>query len=381
MSLRAMAAPTIWPAYATSFIRSIRRGRAGPHRYPGDARAVCRAVLDACWDGTYVNASAGHFRQFWTRDLGFSSAALVRLGYRERVVSSLAWALDAWSIRGRVTTTIFPGRRPADVYDMGVDSLPWLMAALRAAGAGDLVERHASWLAREVDRYAHSVFDPRTGLVRDDCRFSTHRDTVHRGSNCYANTMVAFLDHTLRETGWLRSPIPPGAADRLVDAFWRGDHFADRADGDALTGDANTWPFWTGVAPASLGLRSALAALDRAGLSDPLPLRYVAARDAASEDRAQRFFVPDYQGTAMWTSLGSIYLSLLRQADPGAAAPGIATYESLVERDGTFWEVLVAGQGPDGSAMIQPYRGTRGLFHADEAMLWSALFLDLLEGG
>jgi len=141
MSLRAMASPAIWPSYATSFIRSTRRTWAGPRRYPGDARAVCRAVLDACWDGTHVNASAGHFRQFWTRDLGFSAAALVRLGYRERVVSSLAWALDAWSVRGRITTTIFPGRRPADVYDMGVDSLPWLMAALRAAGSRTMPAR------------------------------------------------------------------------------------------------------------------------------------------------------------------------------------------------------------------------------------------------
>jgi hypothetical protein len=366
-----MLDPAILPAYSTSAARIARRAVRGHRRYPGDARAIARACVDACWDGDHFVASGGHFRQFWTRDLGFSAEPLVRTGYADHVRASLAWALDAWSHDGRVTTTVFPGRRPRDVYALGIDSLPLLVHALRVCGADDLVARHARWLEREVRRYAQAVLDPATGLVRSDRRFSSHRDTVVTAGNAYANAMVVSLDRHLRETGWLPSPIPDGAADRFVTAFWRGDRFVERPDADLVTGDALIFPFWSGAVPDGLGLERALKTARDAGLATPLPLRYVARRDPAAEDPVQRLFVPDYQGTAIWTSLGAIYLQLLARVDPSAARAALTTYAELIERDGTVWEVLRDD--------LRPYAGRLGLFRADEAMLWSAILLDLLE--
>jgi hypothetical protein len=368
-----MLQPAILPAYLSSAARVVGRRVRGPRRFDGDARAILRAIVDACWTGEYFAASGGHFRQFWTRDFGFAAPALVRLGQVGRVTASLEWALDASARHGgRVTTTIFAGRRPADVYTFGIDSLPMLLRALEAAdAAGDaLVGRHRQWLGAEVERYAAVVLDPQTGVVRDDRRFSTHRDTVRTGSNAYANTMVALLDAVLRRTGWFHSPIPAGAADRLIERFWRGDHFTDRADRDVPTGDANVFPFWLEVVPASLGLVAALRALEAHGLTRPLPLRYAARRDPAAEDRVQRLFVPDYQGTSIWTSLGAIHLDLLALADPAAAQVTARRYAELVERDGTLWEVLTED--------LRPYRGRLGIFVADEAMLWAAILLDAM---
>jgi hypothetical protein len=111
-------------------------------------------------------------------------------------------------------------------------------------------------------------------------------------------------------------------------------------------------------------------ALDAGGLTRPLPLRYVARRDPAAEDRIQRLFVPDYQGTAIWTSLGGMYLDLLARVDPVAAAHTGMSYAGLVERDGTLWEVFTDD--------LRPYRGRLRLFVADEAMLWAAILLDAL---
>lgn len=369
--LSAMLDPAILPAYASSSLRILRRGLLGQRRYPGDVRSILRAIVDDCWAVDHYTASAGHFRQFWTRDLGFSAVALVRLGLGERVRASLAWALDAWAVDGRVTTTIFPGRRPRDVYRFGIDSLPLLLDALRAVDGSDLVTRHGTWLGREVARFADEAVDPATFLVRADRRYSTHRDTVRAGSNCYANTMLALLARTLEETGWFASPVPPGAAGRLVDAFWRGDRFVDDTASGQVTGDATVFPFWLGVVGPELGLAGALETAARIGLAAPLPLRYASRRDAGAEDPVQRLFVPDYQGTAIWTSLGAIYLSLLDGVDPSAADAGVAAYSGLVERDGTYWEVLTDD--------LRPYRGRLGIFRADEAMLWSAIFLDLLE--
>jgi hypothetical protein len=371
MSLRAMLHPAILPAYATSAAAITRRVLLGHRRYPGDAIAIARACVEASWAGDHFAASGGHFRQFWTRDTGFSAEPLVATGFGDQLRASLAWALDAWSSGGQVTTTIFPGRRPRDVYTFGIDSLPLLLHAIRACGADDLVARHAHWLEPEVRRYGAIVLDPTTGLVRDDRRFSGHRDTVVTSSNAYANTMLIALDGILRETGWFPSPVPDWAVVRFVAAFWDGRRFTDLAGGDVVAGDGLVFPFWLRVVPDDLGLRSALAAADEAGLTDPLPLRYVARVDPAHEDRVQRAFVPDYQGTAIWTSLGAIHLQLLDRVDPGAADAAVARYVELVEREGTVWEVLRDD--------LRPYVGRLGIFRADEAMLWSAILLDLLE--
>lgn len=62
VSLAAQLDPAIWPAYASSALRIIRRRLTGPRRVSGDAGSICRAIVDACWTGAYFAASAGHFR-------------------------------------------------------------------------------------------------------------------------------------------------------------------------------------------------------------------------------------------------------------------------------------------------------------------------------
>lgn len=372
MSLQAQLDPAIWPAYASGALRILRRRIRGPRRFRGDAAAICRAVVDACWTGEYLAASAGHFRQAWTRDLGFAAGALVRIGAGERLRASLAWLLDVFDRAGRVTTTVFPGRRPRDIWTFGADSLPLLLHALRVAGASDLVDRFGDFLRREIDRYRRVVLDERTGLVRDDRFFSTHRDTVRTRSNAYANAMLVLLDRTLRETGWFRSPVGPAAAERFVDRFWRGDRFVDRPDSGVVTGDATVVPFFFGVVPDELGLRPALRAAETAGLCAPLPLRYAARQERADQNALQGWLLPDYQGTAIWTSLGAMYLALLARADPVAAEPVGDRYRALIEAEGTVWEVL-----EERGNRLRPYRGRYGCFVADEGMLWAAIFADL----
>jgi hypothetical protein len=374
MRLSALLAPAIVPAYASSGALILRRAVRGHVRHPGTAEGIVAAVIEDCWDGRRLAASSGQFRQFWARDFGFSAPALVRLGHGDRVDASLDWALGAWGRAGRITTTVFPGGRAADVWDYGVDSLPLVLRALRAAPTGErLVARHVRLLRAEVVRFGEAVLDPATGLVRADRRFSTHRDTVETHCNAYANTMVALLERELRETGWFPVPFTAGSAERLVDAFWRGDHFAEgpRAGGrdeDLVTGDANVVPFWLGVVPDDLGARAMLDALGTAGLTDPLPLRYSAATPP-HEDRVQRLFVPDYQGTTVWTSLGAMATDVALRVDPPRGRRWLRGHLDVIERDGTVWEVL------DDS--LAPYRGRLGLWRADEGMLWSALFADL----
>ena len=378
MGIAAWFAPSMVPVYVHTLLVRARRHTRGHSRHPGDAAAIIRACIEACWNGRTFTASPGHFDMFWTRDLGFSTPALIRLGERDRVHASLAYALDVWTRRGsHVTTTINYGDRPADVFEYGVDSLPLLLAALRAADASDLVERHRDWLATEVAWFAERVVDPATGIVRADRTYSAHRDTVVNRSTAYGNTMVALLAKTLAESRWFDSPLErhfDGDHGRLLrDQFWAGGRFRDSLGDDTVSGEANVWPFFAGVVTDDAMLRSSLAYLEANGFADPFPLRYETVRRPAREVWFTRHVLPNYQGTTVWTSLGAIYIQLLQSVDPTSAARETDRYRGWIERDGTYWEVL-DGRG-------RPWVSPRLLFIGEESMLWSAIFLDVLEHG
>jgi hypothetical protein len=167
--------------------------------------------------------------------------------------------------------------------------------------------------------------------------------------------------------------FPGGDFGRLLrEHFWmpaRG-CFRDALGSDETTGEANVWPFWTGAVDCPVMLAVALATLSREGFCDPHPLRYTTRPTPTSEVWLVRHFLPDYQGSSVWTSIGAIYLALLRTVDPERAAVETARYSAWIERDGTYWEVL----GADGGC----WRGRGGLMLGEESMLWGAIFLDHL---
>lgn len=376
MPIAAWIAPPVLAEYVHNAGIRLRRQVLGHTRHSGDATAIVRACVEACWNGRTYTASPGHFDMFWTRDLCFSVPSLVRLGHRERVHASMAYALEIWTRRrSHITTTIHYFDRPGDAYEYGVDSLPLLMAALRTADAADLVERYHGWLRAEITYFMARVVDPTVGLVRADRKFSAHRDTVVNRSNTYGNTMVALLAKTLAETDWLPSPLEryfEGDYGRLLmDWLWARDHFRDALDDEVVSGEANVWPFYAGIIDDPAVMRPALAYLEANGFCDPYPVRYETSRRPEREVWLTRLLLPDYQGDTVWTSMGSMYLQVLRSVDPGLAARETARYVEMIERDGTFWEVL----GRDGRIYVSP----RWIMISEESMLWSAIFGDLLE--
>ena len=379
MDLRLFKQPVVAAAYALNVGFRARRGVTGRKRHDGDARKIVHACIADCWDGTHYRASPGHFRQFWTRDLSFSAPALARISpqHRERVIASAQWAIRTWRHRNsHITTTIHFFDQPVDVFDYGVDCLPLLMAALHRIGADEVLAEHRSWFEVEVRHYLDQVVDPATGMVRDDRKYSAHRDTVVNRCNAFGNSMVALLAMTLVDLGWdlpdAIAPLAMAPQRILLDHFWdaRG-FFIDAPGDDVPSGEGNIWPFWTGVVTDPSVLRQAFGTLEEHGFANPYPLKYEPVRRPEIEPWFVRTFLPDYQGSTVWTSLGSMYLQLLNSIQPEVARPEIDRYVDWIERDGTFWEVIDDETGQRWSSSI--------LTRSDESMLWSAIFLDLLE--
>ena len=350
--------------------RSLARAIFGWKRYPGSVEAICKGVLEDCWTGQYLGGSAGHFRQFWTRDLAMCTPALCRLGLRDRVVRSWEWALARFEAADRITTTIFAGRFPRDVYAYGSDSLPMLLFGLEAAGAEHLIRRHQALISREVTRYYERVFDPELGLARADGYFSGPRDYMTGRSTVFANTMIALLGRQLdRGNGLPRPQAGHDVARAMLRHHWTGDAFRDSLDRTFPSGDANVWPFFFGIFEDREMWRRAFGVLEAKGFTEPVPLRYFHQRLPEAELPVPRLFTPNYQGDPSWTQLGPAYLHLLREIDRAKMEGHRAKMAALIERDRNYLELY--------DRAGKPYRGRALLYHADEGMIWAAMFLDL----
>jgi hypothetical protein len=362
----------LWGAGLNVAARSARRALFGWRRYPGSVEAICQRALEDCWTGEFYAGSAGHFRQFWTRDLAMCTPALCALGQRDRVIRSWAWGLERFARAGRITTTIFWRRFARDVYAYGCDSLPLLLHGLRAAGAEHLVERHRDLLAAEVLRFHERVFDPELGMARPDGYFSGPRDCMTGRSTVFANTCVALLARLLEDFPSLPNPFRGvDVRGQMLRQLWMGHYFRDALDRDLPSGDGNVWPFFFEVFTDTEMQRRASATLEARGFTDPLPLRYFERRLPEAELPVPRMFTPNYQGDPSWTQLGPAYLHLLKTVDRPLMERHRATMARFIERDRNYLELYAT----DGT----PYRGrARGLlYHADEGMIWAAMFLTI----
>lgn len=363
--------PVLITAGAGVLSRSLLRRLFGWKHYRGSVEAICRAVIEDCWNGAFFAGSAGHFRQFWTRDLAMCTPALVRLGYRDRVLRSWEWALERFVEARRVTTTVFFRRWPRDVYAYACDSLPMLLYGLREARASHLVEEHRKFISLEVERYCETVFDPETGMARTDGYFSAPRDCMTGRSTVFANVMLASLPRLLDDLS-LRNPLAGAdVARRIMAQHWTGEFFRDALDRDLPSGDGNVWPFHMGIfGDDDFALRRrAFRTLEERGFTSPLPLRYFERRLPESELSVPRFFTPNYQGDPSWMQMGPIYLRLLRDIDEDLFLRHRRTVASFIDRDRNYLEVYRT----DG----KPYRGRAGTYFCDEGMIWAAMFLDL----
>lgn len=115
--------------------------------------------------------------------------------------------------------------------------------------------------------------------------------------------------------------------------------------------------------------RRAFATLEARGHTDPVPLRYFEQRLPDAELPVPKLFTPNYQGDPSWTQLGAIYLGELAKIDKAKMVVQRARMEAFIERDRNYMELYTR----DG----KPYAGRARIYHADEGMIWAALFLDL----
>lgn len=348
-------------------LRAARVRLNGFMHYGGDAEHVCKSIVEECWNRKYFQTSTGHFTSFFSRDFGWCAKALCSLGYREKVLKTLEYCLSAFETAGGVATTITPSGRVLDVFTYGPDSLAFILHALHEADAKDIVEDFREFLQKEAQRCYNLAWDRKTRLVRTDKSFTSIKDNAFRKSCLYDNAMVGLISRHL-DSFELQNPwVGEDFSDKLIDNFWTGSYFREDLSGsDVVTGDANTFPFWTGIVQDKSILKKAIGAVRKEGLDKPLPLRYTM-HTPKDLFLPARVFTPNYEGNTVWAHLGLLYIEVVSGLNKKWAKKYLAEYTKRIEEHKTFLELYE----PDGT----PYK--KLLYVTDEGMLWAANYLML----
>ena len=334
---------------------SLRRSITGSQRFSGSAKSICEQIVKTCWNGRYFQNSLGNYREFWTRDFGFSVEALLKLGYRKEVLLTLSYALERFAKHGRIETTITPRGRPVSFPALpSPDSVALLLHSLKQAKATALVKQYRYFLEQELKRMSTLVS---RGLVREDVQLSGMRDYAVRHSSCYDNAMMLFMANLARSLKLKHAP--PMNKQRFLKTFWNGEYFKDDVQRNHFTADANILPFWTEVVTDKKHFEKVKPQLSVLGC--PFPMKYTAS-DSHKKMRFPELFVPNWEHDTIWSNLGMLTIDTIAKFDKPREVAKV--YAKTVERDGTLYELFT----PDGA---KPYRSWA--YFADEGMLWAAI--------
>ena len=186
-----MASVTDYLTQGTRIFLSSWKTRINPQKYEGTAKQICEQIVRDCWNGRYFQVSRQNFPQFWSRDFGWCVQALMKQGYKKEIDQTLRYALNRFKEAGKITTTISPEGKPFDFPTVAVDSLPWLIHAIKISKFHYLPFQQ--FLNKEIKRFYKEIIEPTTGLVRPNQQFSSMKDFAIRKSSCYDNALVGLL--------------------------------------------------------------------------------------------------------------------------------------------------------------------------------------------
>ncbi|MFW5780385.1 MAG: hypothetical protein ACOCWI_02910 [Bacillota bacterium] len=352
------------------FKRAKRVRKQGLYKYEGDADKICFQIIEDCWNGVYFMTSSynGHFCEFYMRDFAWAVKALMQLGYEKKVKKTLEYALDKYS-KDKLTTTINPEGKCVDIFDYSPDSIAYLIHSLKIANADELITKYKDFLQMEIKKCFDKCFDTNTSLMKKDAHFGSIKDSTFRYCSTYDNTMLAMMS---KDLDILKLENPFQAYDikkAMIENLWnkeKGYWYDDLSKYDIVTGDSNTFPYWTGVFTDKKMIESSIKNIIKAGLDNPFPLKY-SNQKFGKESLWRKLTVPEYQTHSIKTHMGCLYIHVVNSVDKEKAKEYKEKYKKLIEKYGTYLENFFQNGEPLNTKF----------YFSDEANVWSANFLTL----
>ena len=334
-------------------------------KYDGTASEICTKIVKDCWNGRYFQTSTGNFPQFWTRDFGWCTQSLIKLGFEKEVHKTLRYAVNNFKKYNKIAVALTPNGKAFDFPTTAVDSLPWFIHSIKISKFPYHSIR--PFLNLQIKKFYSDIINPQTGLVKPEINFSSIKDLAVRKSSCYDNTMVAMLANDLKGMKLYNPFNKFDYADLIKRHFWNGRFFYDDLQKkDYVAGDANLFPFLLGIISDKEMMQKTIEAIENERLDEPFPLKYTSSRKGINFGW-EEMFLRNYESSAIWMHTGPLYIKLLQRIDVKKARKHKKTYGTIIEKHGNFLEVF----NENGKPFSTPF------YYCDSGMLWAANYLTL----
>ena len=361
-----MASPLTYVTEGTRVALKSWKNRLIHKKYPGKADFICRQIVRECWNGHFFQTSTDNFPQFWTRDFGWCTQALMVLKFEKEVHQTLRYALNRFKEAGAITTTITPQGKTYDFPTLAVDSLPWLIHSLKLSKFP--VYTYRNFLNQEIEKFFTTFVNPHTGLVRPELHVSSIKDFAIRKSSCYDNSMVGLLAKDLAGMKLINPLAEFNYSDLLKRHFWSGEFFFDDLrKKNYVAGDANLFPFILGLIKDKEMMESAIRKIQENELDLPFPLKYTKTADGVKFIWQEKLAMKDYESNAVWTHMGPFFIKLVKHFDKEKAKEYKQAYTEMIEKYQGYPEVLNSSGKP-----FQTW-----FYYCDRSMLWAVNYLDI----
>lgn len=351
-------------------VRALKTHLFGIKKYSGSVDDISRKILDSCYDSDkkYFMVSSGHFCQFYSRDFGMCCESLLNLGYKKEVRNTLIYAMGIFIKEGKITTHISPSGKAVDFPSSTPESAAYMLRSLLLLGDKNLLKKYKSFFSDLAETFFEEYVDKNTGLLRKDISFSSMKDHSVRVSDCYNNCMLGMFALDLKSLGVSSSLHKFDYKYLIKKYFWTGSYFLEDLSGrNVVSGDANTFPFWTGLFNDKDMFLKALKSMRNKGLDKPFPLKYTSKEDVPKSFHFANILVPGYEADTIWVHLGLCFMQVVGRYDSLLLKKYVSEYENNIKKHRNFLEVYFA----DGSVFKRP------LYYCDESMSWVSIFLDL----
>lgn len=334
--------------------------------FDGDADAICRQIVDKCWNGKFYTTSLGNFDYFWIRDFAAVAKSLRQLGHVDRVRATISWAMVQYMEEGAVTLCITPSGHLFDAPKRALDTLPSLLHCIWSAKYTlNVAER--DFLEKQIELFINDYLDPVTGLIRPGIDAAELRDGVVYDRSAYA---LAMIERMAWASQHLTLSFPFSHTiyrDELLTHYWNGQYFNADYSNPAFSADCALVPFILRTIEDTEMLGKTLDYIRDHNLAIPYAIRYT---DTPKKFRYRlwaRTVMRNYAGDTIWTWHGAYYLRLLWGQNRPEAPKVDADFTNMIERYHTFPELL----NPNGSM----YNSLA--YKSSEGMIWAAIYLTI----
>ena len=347
----------------------------GPEKYGDDNSTdvdICRNIIEKCYDSEkkYFRTSLGNYPEFYSRDFGWCVESLVYLGYEEKVLDTLRYALQCYKKHGYVTIAINPNDIPFNFPDKYIpDSVTFLFRSLRIARAKDIIIEYQDFLNKEILKFEELTIDKELCIIKNEY-FSGMRDYELVSSACYDMIMACSLCDEIDKINKLfkkkifnNNLKKYNLKKNLIKFYWKEGYFKNGLSENDVTGHCNVYPYWLEIISDKKMLAASIKSIEDAGLDKPMPLKY------GFSDRTQflwyEFFVKDWEKNTVWSMLGMAYIQILFKIDKKKAKYHLEKYSDMIKKYKAFIEVYGSNN--------KPYKSS--FFYSDTSMLWASMYI------